>query len=80
MNLKYNCPSCNSEEFITEPNQYDILIFNDTGFTIQSNEQVDDYKIFCRECGKEVDILRSFTKIVLKKRKNALTKTQPINA
>jgi DNA-directed RNA polymerase subunit RPC12/RpoP len=65
MNLKYNCPNCNSNEFITEPNQYDILVFSENGFETQTTETVDEYKIFCRECSQEVDILKSMKKIVL---------------
>ncbi len=60
------CPNCGSHEFITEPNQYDVLIFSKEGFETQETEQVYDYKIFCRECAKEVDVLNSINKIVLK--------------
>ena len=66
MNLKYNCPNCNSEGFITEPNQYDVLTFSQEGFITQSIEQIDESKIFCRGCSKEVDIEKSDDKIVLK--------------
>lgn len=66
MSQKYKCPNCGSDEFITEPNQYDILIFNNEGFTTQSTEQIDEYKISCRGCSREVDILKSTQKIVLK--------------
>lgn len=67
MSQKYKCPNCGSSEFISEPNQYDVLKFSKDGFEIISTESIDDYKIFCRECGKEVDILKTSTKIVLKK-------------
>lgn len=66
MNLKYNCPNCNSNEFVTEPNQYNILVFTENGFEIQTTETVDEYKVLCRECSHEVDILKSMKKIVLK--------------
>lgn len=65
MNLKSKCPNCGSAEFVTEPNQYDILIFKKNNFIIQSTEQIDDYRIYCRECGKKVNILKSKSKIVL---------------
>jgi hypothetical protein len=65
--MKYNCPNCNSEEFITEPNQYDVLTFGKEGFITQSTEQIDEFRIFCRGCSKEVDMLKSNKKIVLKK-------------
>jgi hypothetical protein len=67
--MKYNCPNCNSEEFITEPNQYDVLAFGKQGFITQSTEQIDEFKIFCRLCSREVDTLKSDKKIVLKKEK-----------
>jgi len=66
MSQKYKCPNCGSNEFITEPNQYDILEFSKDGFETISTESIDDYKIFCRECGKEVDLLKTTKKIVLK--------------
>jgi len=50
------CPKCGSEEFITEPNQYDVLFFEAGQFDIRRSESFDDYcKIFCRECGGEVN-------------------------
>ncbi len=67
MNLKHNCPKCGANEFITEPNQYDILTFGLTGFYIQSTEQVEQYRVFCRECFEEIDLLRSISEITLKK-------------
>jgi len=66
MSQKYKCPNCGSSEFITEPNQYDVLKFSKDGFETISTESIDEYRIFCRECGKEVDILKTTTKIVLK--------------
>jgi RNA polymerase subunit RPABC4/transcription elongation factor Spt4 len=32
------CPECESEEFITEPNQYDVLVFEEDDFVIQTND------------------------------------------
>ncbi len=66
MNPKYNCPNCHCEEFITEPNQYDVLNFTEKGFEIKHTEQIEDFKTYCRECGKEVDVFKSITKIILK--------------
>lgn len=54
-NKKNSCPECGSEEFVTEPNQYDILVFSGNSFEVQSTEQCDGVAIFCRECGKEID-------------------------
>lgn len=56
---KYNCPECGSNEFVTTPNQYDVLVFGANGFEVQTTEQTDDYKIFCRECSTEIDIMAS---------------------
>jgi predicted nucleic-acid-binding Zn-ribbon protein len=67
MNLKYNCPKCGADEFVTEPNQYDILVFTKKGFEVQSTEQVHDCKLFCRECSSEIDLLKSVKGVILKK-------------
>lgn len=53
------CPECGSNEFITEPNRYDVLVFTKDGFKVQSTKAIEDYKIFCRECSKEIDVLIS---------------------
>ena len=67
MNSKYQCPNCWSSEFITDLNQYDVLEFSKDGFETISTETIDEYKIFCRECGKEVDVKKSDKKIILRK-------------
>lgn len=54
------CPKCGAEEFITEPNQYDVLTFIDGRFDIRYSEGFDDYfRTFCRECDSEVDVIKS---------------------
>ena len=50
------CLNCGCEEFVSELNQYDVMIFRDGEFQIIRSEYVDSEKIFCRECGKEVDV------------------------
>ena len=50
------CSECDSLEFITEPNQYDVLTFSDGKFQIDHTELTNDSKIFCRECGVEVEM------------------------
>ncbi len=67
MSKNFRCPNCGADEFITEPNQYDVMKFTKNGFENQSTESMDDYKIYCRECAEEVDVLKSLTKVVLKK-------------
>lgn len=49
------CEFCNSKEFITEPNSYDVLIATEKGLEFEKTEQIQDYKIFCRECGEEFE-------------------------
>lgn len=49
------CPKCGAGEFITEPNQYDILTFSDRGFEILDTELMNDFKLFCRGCEIEVE-------------------------
>jgi RNA polymerase subunit RPABC4/transcription elongation factor Spt4 len=61
------CPNCRSEAFITELNQYDILIFTQDGFEVQSTEFIDNPKIFCRECSALIDEQKSIEKVVLKR-------------
>jgi len=53
---KNRCPECESEEFISEPNKYDILEFQDDDFIATDSKFLDEHKIFCRECSEEVDI------------------------
>ena len=50
------CPNCGCEEFVSEPNQYDVMIFRDGEFRILRSESFDGEKIFCRKCGKEVGV------------------------
>lgn len=53
----YQCPECGSTQFITEPNQYDVLEFYNEKFEIVRSESTDDeHRIFCEECYEEVDI------------------------
>jgi len=54
---KNQCPKYNSAEFITEPNQYDVLKFNNEHFKIESSEFYDNdkTKLFCRGCSAEIN-------------------------
>ena len=51
-----NCPECNSEEFISEPNRYDVFQFEDNDFEVVDSEFIDEFKTFCRECSEEIDV------------------------
>lgn len=53
----HQCPECGSTQFITEPNQYDVLEFYNEKFEIIRSESTEDeYKIFCEDCYEEVDV------------------------
>ncbi len=68
---KNKCPNCGSEEFVTEPNQYDMLYFENGEFRISHTEFVDVYAIRCRGCGGDIDEEKSIERkrVVLKKLK-----------
>jgi RNA polymerase subunit RPABC4/transcription elongation factor Spt4 len=38
------CPTCGSEEFVTEPNRYDILTFDDD-FEVSKSYFIDEYSV-----------------------------------
>ncbi len=62
------CPKCGSEQFITEPNQYDVISFEDGNFNVIRSESTDDgYKVFCENCDEEIDFNESLEqgKVVL---------------
>lgn len=55
------CPKCGSEEFITQPNQYDCLRFVNGEFQVEKSELINEnLRVFCCECGDEVDKKASF--------------------
>jgi len=57
---KNQCPDCDSREFISSLIQYDILKFADSKPEVIHSECInDEYRIYCRECGREVDIEKS---------------------
>ena len=63
------CPSCNSEDFLTMPNRYDLLKFVDGNFEVEKSKFTEEeYRIFCRECGDEIDEKTSVEnkKVILK--------------
>lgn len=54
------CPECDSEEFVSVPNQYDILTFADDDFVVRETAPTNDKeKIYCRECGTEINVEES---------------------
>ncbi len=52
-------PECDSEEFISQPNQYEVYEFNEGYFVTTDNHFIDEYEIYCRECSSEVDVQES---------------------
>ncbi|MGI8467181.1 MAG: hypothetical protein ACR2N3_01890 [Pyrinomonadaceae bacterium] len=64
-----NCPECDSDEFISEPNRYDVFQFEDGDFEIIDSHFIDEFKTFCRECSEEIDVQLSIQKkrVMLKK-------------
>ena len=65
----FKCLKCKSEYFVTEPIRYDVLKFYNERFEFVKSEFTNaKYKIFCRECGTEIDKEASLTnkKIILR--------------
>jgi len=53
--MKFKCEICNSEEFITKPNQYDVYKLVDGKLVFQNSEFVEqNIRLFCRECSEEI--------------------------
>ncbi len=50
-----NCPSCGSEEFVSTPNQYEVLSFENAKFVVIDHRFTDEETVTCRECGEEID-------------------------
>ena len=50
-----HCPNCSSKEFVSNLNQYDILEFKNGDFQILKSQSIDEYEIFCRECGQKLE-------------------------
>ena len=66
---KHKCPKCGSVEFIVQPNRYDCLKVVNGQFQVEKSEFIaEKERIFCRECGAEIDEKASLQnkKVVLK--------------
>ncbi len=51
------CNNCESTEFITQPNSYEVYKLIDGELSLQKNELInDDMKLSCRNCGKEFSL------------------------
>jgi hypothetical protein len=53
---KYQCPECGSEEFISEPNRYDVFEFQENDFVVTNSHFINEYTFFCRECNQEINV------------------------
>ena len=59
-NQSHKCPECGSEDFITQPNRYDVMTFTGEKFELSDSHCTDDQEVYyCRECSKEVNIAAS---------------------
>jgi len=60
------CKECGGEEFISQPNQYDVFVpgEDDELIWVDSESIDEELKLFCRNCGtklsvkKEVHVIR----------------------
>ena len=50
---RFKC-ECGSDEFISEPNSYDIVRVEEE-IIIDHSEIIETSKYYCRECGKEYE-------------------------
>ncbi len=69
MSLQKNkCPNCDSPEFISELNRYDVYEFQEDDFAKTNDHFLDDYKTYCRDCQEEIDVPASIAnkKVTLK--------------
>ncbi len=56
INLRMRPCICGSEEFVTQPNRYDVYQIIDGRLEYQRSESVDDgLTVYCRECGKRYE-------------------------
>jgi hypothetical protein len=54
---------CGYVEFVTEPNQYNVYqIIDDKLELVETLPTEDNYKLFCRECSKQVDLSKNYSK------------------
>ena len=57
-NKNLNCKECGNDEFITEPNKYDIYKANEGKLEFQKAEIIQEtIKLYCRECSEELALV-----------------------
>jgi hypothetical protein len=51
--MEYKCKKCDGEEFITQPNRYDVYKNHDGALVLKSSELIDEPEIlYCRDCSE----------------------------
>ncbi len=57
--MQSKCKVCGCDEFITNPNKYDIYKIINGKLEFQRSELIDDkIELFCRECSLKLDSLQ----------------------
>lgn len=53
---KIKCKECGCQEFITQPNKYDVYEVEEGELVLQTSEIIDEEPIlYCRECSEELE-------------------------
>lgn len=54
--MEYKCKICGCEEFISQPNRYDVFENRNGKLVFKESEQIDDaLELFCRECSEKLE-------------------------
>ncbi len=54
--MEYKCKKCGCEEFVSQPNQYNIFENNNGILILKTVELVNDkLELFCRECSEKLE-------------------------
>ena len=57
MDTKYSCKSCGCQEFISQPNRYDVFKSENGKVVFQYSEIIDDESIlYCRDCSEILEL------------------------
>jgi hypothetical protein len=52
---KYICQTCGCNEFVTNPNRYDIFIAENGKLFFKKSELInEELELFCRECSEKL--------------------------
>ncbi|MFQ3576622.1 MAG: hypothetical protein SNJ77_09320 [Cytophagales bacterium] len=54
--MEYKCKVCGGEEFVSQPNQYDIFENNNGKLIFKNSALVNNkLELFCRECSEKLE-------------------------